>query len=69
MSGDALKVMDAGESYKKMVKQMKEYILKCTRITSSVLNKQTGHNWELDSKYCLEHGVCDAVVQTMSEIL
>ena len=69
MAGDAVKVMDAGESYKKMLRQMKEYILKRTRISAAVLNKQKCHDWELDAKYCLEHGVCDAVVQRLSEIL
>jgi len=69
MAGDAVKVMDAGESYKKMLKQMKDYILKRTRLNAAVLNKQKCHDWELDAKYCLEHGVCDAIVERMSEIL
>ena len=34
-----------------------------------VLNKQKCHDWELDAKYCLEHGVCDAVVEKLSEII
>lgn len=69
MSGDAVKVMDAGESYKKMLSQMKAYILKRTRISASVLGRQKCHDWELDADYCLEHGVCDAVVGKLSEII
>lgn len=69
MAGDAVKVMDAGESYKKMLKQMKDYILKRTRISAAVLSKQKCHDWELDAEYCLEHGVCDCVVDKLSEII
>lgn len=69
MSGDAVKVMDAGESYKRMLKQMKEYILKRTKISAAVLNKQKCHDWELNAHYCLEHGVCDAVVEKLGDIL
>lgn len=69
MAGDAVKVIDAGESYKKMVKQMKEYVLSRTAISAAALNKQRCHDWELDAAYCLEHGVCDAVIRKLSEVL
>ena len=69
MAGDAVKVMDASENYKNQIKQMKEFILSRTKITAAALGKQRGHDWVLDSKYCLEHGACDAVVQNLSEIL
>ena len=69
MAGDAVKVMDAGECYKKMLRQMKDYILSRTQISAATLNKQKCHDWELDAKYCLEHGVCDAVVEKLSEII
>lgn len=69
MSGDAVKVMDAGESYKKVIKQMKEYILQHTHINASVLNRQKCHDWELDAAYCFENGVCDAVVEKLDHIL
>lgn len=69
MSGDAVKVMDAGESYKKTLKQMREYILKRTEINASVLNKQKCHDWELDARYCLEHGVCEVIVEKLNDII
>ena len=69
MAGDAVKVMDASENYKNQIKQMKEFILSRTKITAAALGKQRGHDWVLDSKYCLEHGVCDAVVGNVDEIL
>lgn len=69
MAGDAVKVMDAGENYKKMIKQMKEYIMSRSGITASALSKQKCHDWELDARYCLEHGVCDTVVERISEVI
>lgn len=69
MAGDAVKVLDASESYKKAMKQMKDYILSRTNISASILNKQKCHDWELDSTYCLEHGVCHSIVSKLSEIL
>lgn len=69
VTGDAIKVMDAGESYKKALAQMKDYILKHTGISPAMLNRKRCHDWELDSDYCLEHGVCDTVVSRLCEIL
>lgn len=69
MAGDAVKVMDATESYKKLMKQMRDYILERTGISAALLNRQRCHDWELDAEYCLEHGACDAIVDRLSEIL
>ncbi len=69
MSGDAVKVMDASENYRNQIRRMKEYILERTGITPAALGKQRGHDWVLDSTYCLEHGVCDAVAESMDEII
>lgn len=45
LAGDAVKVMDASESYKKTVKGMKDYVLSRTDISAGVLNKQRCHDW------------------------
>ena len=69
MAGDAVKVMDASENYKNQIKQMKDFILSRTKITAAALGKQRGHDWVLDSQYCLEHGVCDIVAEDISQVL
>lgn len=69
LSGDAVKVMDASESYKKTLKQMKAFILDRTSIPASALNKKRNNDWELDSDYCLEHGVCTTVINDLEEVL
>ena len=69
MSGDAVKVMDAGDTYRRMLKRMKDYILERTAIGSQLLNRQKCHDWDLDSAFCLKYGACDRVVEKLNEIL
>ncbi len=69
MSGDSTKVLDASESYKKVIRQMKDYILSRTKITPATLNRQKSHDWELDTEYCLAHGVCDQVVSGIDDLI
>lgn len=69
MSGDATKVMDATASYKKMLKQMKDYILERTNIPQSALNKKRSNDWELDAQFCLENGVCTHIIESMDEVI
>lgn len=69
LSGDSTKVFDAADSYKSSLKAMKEHILKKTNIPAKLLNKKRNNDWELDSAFCLEHGVCDIIVKTMDEII
>lgn len=69
VSGDALKVQDAAESYKKELKAMKEYILERTDIPRTQLMKKRNNDWELDAAYCLENHVCDAVINNLDEVL
>ena len=69
MAGDAVKVLDATDSYRKMMRRMKDYILTRTKISPSVLGKQRCHDWELNAEYCLAHGVCDRVVSRLGEVL
>ncbi len=68
MSGDSTKVLDASDSYRKVIKNMKEYVLSRTKISPAVLNRQKNHDWELDAGCCLEHGVCDRLIDSIEEI-
>lgn len=67
ISGDAQKVLDATDSYKKVLKQMKDFIIEKTNITMKELNKKKSNDWELDSQYCLEHGVCEVVIESIED--
>lgn len=67
--GDAGKVLDATDSYKKQLKAMKEYVLEHTAIPKTQLMKKRSNDWELDAQYCLDYKVCDVVVSSLSEVL
>lgn len=69
ISGDAVKVFDQADSYRQMVKKMHAYILHHTKIPSGTLTKKKNNDWELDSETCLKYGVCDRIVETISEII
>ncbi len=69
MSGDSTKVLDASDSYRKVIKKMKDYILSRTDIAPATLNRQKNHDWELDAEYCLAHGICDGTVSSLDELI
>lgn len=69
MAGDAVKVMDAADSYQKELRKMKDYILSRTSIPKATLNKKKNNDWTCDANYCLDHGVCHHIVQSLSDII
>lgn len=69
IEGEAQKVMDQTASYKKELKEMQDYILSRTAIPASSLSKKKNNDWELDAAYCLDHKVCDRIIQSLEEIL
>ena len=69
LAGDAVKVMDQSESYKKQLKQMKTFILEHTEIPRSQLMKKRNNDWELDAAYCLEHKATDFIINTINDVI
>lgn len=69
MAGDAVKVMDATDSYRKELKRMKEYILSKTRIPQQTLIRRKNNDWTINADYCLENGVCDMIAESVEDIL
>lgn len=69
ISGDAVKVLDATESYKKQLKKMKEFIANHTDISKSLIMKKRNNDWELDAQYCIENGACEKIVETLDDVL
>lgn len=69
LAGDAIKVQDAADTYKKQLKQMKDFILEHTGIPKSQLMKKRSNDWTLNSEYCLKNNVCDKIITDISEIL
>ena len=69
LAGDAIKVQDAADTYKKQLKQMKDFILEHTGIPKSQLMKKRSNDWTLNSDYCAKNNVCDKIITDISEIL
>lgn len=69
VSGDAVKVMDASDSYKKELARMKAFIIANTEIPKAQLSKKRHNDWELDAQECLKYSVCDHIVSNIDEVL
>ena len=68
-NGDATKVFDNVEAYKKMIKRMNEYIISKTKISKQMMSRKKNNDWIIEAKECKEYGVCDTIVSTITEIL
>lgn len=66
--GDAVKVMDFSESYKKELKKMKQFISDHTGILPKQLNAKRANDWELDAAFCMENKVCDRIIESIEEV-
>ena len=69
VGGDAVKVIDFSENYKKELKRMKNFILARTEIPAAQLNKKRSNDWEIDAQFCLENKVCDKIIETLEEVI
>ena len=69
MSGDAVKVMDATDAYRKELKRMRDFILEHTEIPKTSMSKKRNNDWTLDSEYCLANKVCDVLVKSFDDII
>lgn len=69
LSGDAVKVMDQSESYRRELKRMKDFILEHTSIPKAQLMKKRNNDWELDAEFCLANEVCDKIIENLEEVL
>lgn len=68
-SGTFDQVQAATDDYKKLVKQMQDYILSKTKINSKLFGKKKAYDWYLDTDEMLEHGVVDKIVEDIDEII
>lgn len=69
IGGDAQKTLDAADTYKKQIKQMKDFILQHSQIPQAQLNKKRNNDWTIDAQQCLEYKICDQIVSLMDEII
>lgn len=69
MDGDAGKIMDAADTYKKDLKKMKDFIMAHTEIPKNLLNKKRSNDWTLTAEECITYKVCDKIVDSIEDVL
>lgn len=69
MSGDAVKVFDATDTYRKQIQRMKNFVIGRTNITSRMLNKKHANDWTVNAEESLKYGVCHQIVNSLADIL
>lgn len=67
--GDAQKMIDMSEAYKKVLKRMKDFILERTEVPKTTLNKKRSNDWELNAEECLNYKICTHIVDSISDII
>lgn len=69
LGGEASKVMDAASNYYAELKRMREFILKRTKISSRLMTQRSKDDWYIDAQGCLEHGICDKIVDSIHDVM
>ena len=69
LAGDAVKIMDATDSYRDELRRMKAFILEHTNIPKATLNKKRNNDWTLDAATCLSMGACDDIIHSIEDIV
>lgn len=67
--GDASKVFDNVEDYKRQLKKIESFIVSRTHISSRLYKTHEKDDWWLDAAECLKHGVCDQIIESIEDIL
>lgn len=57
------------DSYKKMVNDMRDYIMEKTSIDTKLFNKMKTKDWYLSDEEQVKYGICDAIINNLDEIL
>ena len=69
ISGNYEDIQESTKSYKKMVEEMREFIISKTKIDKSLMKKNQARDWYLDTTQQLELGVCDKIITDLDEII
>lgn len=61
--------LDIAGDIKKGEEKVKSYILENTNITSKTYNSKKKDEWALTADECLKYGVCDKIIEDISELI
>lgn len=69
ISGNYDDIQESTKSYKKMVEEMREFIISKTNIDKTLMKKNQSKDWYLDTTSQVELGCVDAVLSSLDDIL
>lgn len=69
IGGNFEDIQESTKSYKKMVEEMREFIVSKTKIDKALIKKFQARDWYLDTSQQTELGVVDEVLTNLDEIL
>ena len=69
ISGNYEDIQESTKSYKKMVEEMREFIISKTKIDKALMKKNQARDWYLDTTMQTELGVCDKIITDIDEII
>lgn len=69
ISGNYEDIQESTKSYKKMVEEMREFIISKTKIDKTLMKKNQARDWYLDTTQQIELGVCDKIITDLDEII
>lgn len=69
ISGNYEDIQESTKSYKKMIEEMREFIVSKTKIDKSLMKKNQSKDWYLPTSEQVELGVVDEIVTDLDSIL
>lgn len=69
IGGNFEDIQESTKSYKKMVEEMREFIVSKTKIDKALMKKNQSRDWYLDTIQQTELGVVDEIITDLDEIL
>lgn len=69
IGGNYEDIQEGTKSYKKMVEEMREFIMSSTKIDKTTMNKNKSKDWYLDVENQVKFGCVDEVLTDIDEIL
>lgn len=69
ISGNYEDIQESTKSYKKMVEEMREFIISKTKIDKALMKKNQARDWYLDTTQQTELNICDKIITDLDEII
>lgn len=69
LQGTYEQIEESQKNYKKMVEDMKGYILSRSTIDKKTFNKNKSKDWYLSSEEQIKYGICNKIITSLDEIL